>query len=51
MSHLPRIFKVLYAREIYAVGSVEFLAHRPEPDLVVVVILAERIQVLRVVVD
>lgn len=51
MSYLPRIFEVLYAGEIYAVGSIEFPTHRPEPDLVVVVILAERIQVLRVVVD
>lgn len=51
MSHLPRILEILYAGEIYAVGSIEFPAHRPEPDFVVVVILAKRIQVLRVVVN
>lgn len=51
MSDLPRILEFLYTGEIDAAGSIKFSAHRPEPNLVVVVILAKWIQVLRVIMD
>lgn len=49
--NLPRIFQVFDAGKVNAVGSTESLPNSPKADLVVVVILVERVQMFRVVVD